>query len=112
MLLGVTVLCFLPERSLPEALRPAAEAVRQAVRQLRERLRPEPVPDPDADSCEVLYAVDGDTLLLLINGEKVTVRLIGIDAPESVHPEAEKNTQPGGAATAGADIRAPGDAGI
>ena len=95
VVLACCALCFLPERSLPEALRPAAEAVRQVVRQFWQRLRPEPVPDPDADSCEVLYAVDGDTLLLLINGEKVTVRLIGIDAPESVHPEAEKNTPEG-----------------
>ena len=28
-------------------------------------------------------------------GQEVTVRLIGVDAPESVHPEAEKNTPEG-----------------
>lgn len=93
--LACCVLCFLPGHMLPQALRPAAEAVRQGVQQFRQLLQPEPVPDPDADSYEVLYAIDGDTLLLLMNGEKATVRLIGIDAPESVHPEAEKNTPEG-----------------
>lgn len=35
---------------------------------------------------KVVSVVDGDTVRLNINGETTTVRLIGIDAPESVHP--------------------------
>lgn len=39
--------------------------------------------------------VDGDTIICNIDEEEITVRLIGIDAPESVHPEEEKNTEEG-----------------
>ena len=34
----------------------------------------------------VIRAVDGDTLKVLLNGATETVRLIGVDTPESVHP--------------------------
>ena len=34
----------------------------------------------------VVKVVDGDTLTILKNGEKVTVRLIGLDTPEVVDP--------------------------
>ena len=44
---------------------------------------------------EVVKVVDGDTLKLMINGEKKNVRLIGIDTPESVHPTEEKNVPEG-----------------
>lgn len=44
---------------------------------------------------EVVKVVDGDTLKLMIDGEKKNVRLIGIDTPESVHPSAEKNVPEG-----------------
>ena len=40
-------------------------------------------------------AIDGDTIVVNIGGESTKVRLIGIDAPESVHPDAEKNTPDG-----------------
>jgi micrococcal nuclease len=30
--------------------------------------------------------VDGDTLKVLINNEVITIRLLGVDTPESVHP--------------------------
>lgn len=38
---------------------------------------------------EVVRVVDGDTLILEMDGEKVRVRLLGIDAPESVKPGTE-----------------------
>ncbi len=44
---------------------------------------------------EVVKIVDGDTVKLLMDGEVTTVRLIGIDTPESVHPTKEKNVPEG-----------------
>ncbi|MBQ1388170.1 MAG: thermonuclease family protein [Clostridia bacterium] len=44
---------------------------------------------------EVAKVVDGDTIKLIINGEKKNVRLIGVDTPESVHPDASKNVPEG-----------------
>ncbi len=44
---------------------------------------------------EVVKVVDGDTIKLMIDGEKKNVRLIGIDTPESVHPDKEKNVPEG-----------------
>lgn len=40
----------------------------------------------------VKRVVDGDTVKVKINDEEYTVRLIGIDTPESVHPDSNKNT--------------------
>lgn len=42
-------------------------------------------------TAKVLRVVDGDTIEVELNNKKETVRLIGIDAPESVDPE--KTTQ-------------------
>ena len=39
------------------------------------------------ERAEVLRVVDGDTLLVRLNGRSVRVRYIGIDAPESVRPD-------------------------
>lgn len=39
--------------------------------------------------------VDGDTLKVNIDGSTITVRLIGIDTPESVYPDENKNTAQG-----------------
>ncbi|UWG96088.1 thermonuclease family protein [Dehalobacter sp. DCM] len=39
----------------------------------------------------VVRVVDGDTIILDINGKNERVRLIGIDTPESVHPDQDKN---------------------
>ena len=44
---------------------------------------------------DVVKVVDGDTLKVLIDGEKKNVRLIGIDTPESVHPDSDKNVPEG-----------------
>ena len=39
----------------------------------------------------LVRVVDGDTLIVKIEDEEVKVRLIGIDTPESVDPDEEKN---------------------
>ncbi len=44
---------------------------------------------------KVIRVVDGDTLEVDFNGTKEKVRLIGVDTPESVHPNAEKNSEEG-----------------
>ena len=43
----------------------------------------------------VVSVVDGDTIKVMLNNEKYTVRLVGVDTPESVHPNKEKNTKEG-----------------
>lgn len=48
-----------------------------------------------AGAYEVIRAVDGDTILVDIDGEEVRVRLIGVDTPESVSTDEEKNTAEG-----------------
>ena len=59
--------------------------------------------DPEPGSYEgpfaVVHVTDGDTLILSIEGKETTVRLIGIDAPESVHRDPEKNTPEGAEAS-------------
>jgi len=60
-----------------------------------------PAPIADRDMSEysgpydVVRVVDGDTAILNINGEEKRCRFIGIDTPESVHPDAERNTEEG-----------------
>ena len=50
---------------------------------------------------EVIRVVDGDTIIVDIDGEYTRVRLIGIDTPESVADETEKeNTEEGKEASA------------
>ena len=49
---------------------------------------------------DVICTVDGDTIVVDIDGKEETVRLIGVDTPESVHPTASKNTEAGVAAYA------------
>lgn len=48
---------------------------------------------------EVERVVDGDTLIVYIDGVRTRVRLIGINTPESVAPEEERNTEEGVAAS-------------
>ncbi|NLZ80270.1 MAG: thermonuclease family protein, partial [Clostridiales bacterium] len=43
----------------------------------------------------ITRVVDGDTVVVLRDGEEERIRLIGIDTPESVHPDKEKNTDIG-----------------
>lgn len=47
----------------------------------------------------VLRVIDGDTFVVDFNGTEETVRLIGVDTPESVHPDSSKNTDAGYAAS-------------
>lgn len=42
--------------------------------------------------CKVKRVVDGDTLLVSYNKKTVYLRMIGIDTPESVHKNSNKNT--------------------
>ncbi len=56
--------------------------------------------DTEAEKAQVLRVVDGDTLIVRLNKQQVRIRLIGIDAPESVHPDAAKNTDMGKSASA------------
>ena len=46
----------------------------------------------DAVNCELTRIVDGDTLIVNYNNVSERVRLIGVDTPESVHPDVAKNT--------------------
>lgn len=46
----------------------------------------------DLGTYKVVRVVDGDTFIINYNGKEERVRLIGVDTPESVHPNEEKNT--------------------
>lgn len=48
---------------------------------------------------EVLRVIDGDTFVVDFDGIEEAVRLIGVDTPESVHPDSSKNTDAGFAAS-------------
>ncbi len=102
-LLVLTALCcaallylaeYCPEY-VPEPLYPASQQLRRWADGLERRIHPEPEPSPDALSYEVVHVIDGDTILISILGVETTVRLIGIDAPESAHRDTEKNTAEG-----------------
>lgn len=47
----------------------------------------------------VARVVDGDTFQAIVGGDEATVRLIGVDTPESVNPDESKNTEEGIAAS-------------
>jgi micrococcal nuclease len=48
---------------------------------------PYPVEDFSKDTAyPVLKVVDGDTVKITYEGKETTVRLIGVDTPETVHP--------------------------
>lgn len=59
-----------------------------------------PAPGELHGAYEVLYVKDGDTFVVDIAREEITVRLIGVDAPESVHRDESKNTNEGKVASA------------
>jgi micrococcal nuclease len=54
----------------------------------------------DSVSAAVKRVVDGDTLVVDLGGVEERVRLIGIDTPESVHPDASRNVPYGEVASA------------
>lgn len=45
------------------------------------------------DKHKVIHVADGDTFTIMYKGKKKSVRLIGIDTPESVHRNAKRNTK-------------------
>jgi micrococcal nuclease len=51
--------------------------------------------DTKLQKAQVIKVTDGDTVKANINGKEEKVRFIGIDTPESVHPNKEKNTRAG-----------------
>ncbi len=51
--------------------------------------------DYEIKTHKVVRVVDGDTIIVSFNGKEERVRLIGIDTPESVHPDASKNIEEG-----------------
>ena len=50
------------------------------------------VNNPILVEANLVRVVDGDTIVVSLNGEEKKVRLIGIDTPESVHSDHSKNT--------------------
>lgn len=48
---------------------------------------PEPIPTPALTEARVLEVVDGDTIRVSIAGQVYSLRYIGIDAPETSHPD-------------------------
>ena len=49
---------------------------------------------------EIVRVIDGDTLVCNIEGKTEKVRLLGVDCPESVNPDANKNSFEGYIASA------------
>jgi endonuclease YncB( thermonuclease family) len=49
--------------------------------------------NPSQATYKIVRIVDGDTLIIDYNGVEERVRLIGVDTPESVHPDATKNSE-------------------
>lgn len=49
----------------------------------------------DYIEASVVSVVDGDTIWVMKQGVRAKVRLIGVDTPESVHPDKSKNTSYG-----------------
>lgn len=98
VLLAACTLYFLPRSCIPAPLAPVSEALREAVGEMESRLFPQP--SAPVETYPVVWVIDGDTLLILKDGEEVSVRLIGIDAPESVNRDETKNTPEGEIASA------------
>ena len=49
----------------------------------------------DFTAVRLVRVVDGDTIVVELNGEEIKVRFIGVDAPESVHSDESENTPEG-----------------
>lgn len=90
------ILCFIISLLLPLGCgQPMAPAQQQVAAQSAK--------NPSAAnlvSAQVGRVVDGDTLVVKIAGKEQRVRLILVDTPESVHPDARKNTEYGKLASA------------
>lgn len=51
--------------------------------------------EPELEEATVVRVVDGDTLVADVGDQEEKIRLIGVDTPESVNPDASKNTERG-----------------
>lgn len=85
---------YLPIRAVFEAFG-ATVSWNQATHTVTASTTALPDSAPTAPASAVTYnvdrVVDGDTIVVNLNGTQETVRLIGIDTPESVHPDASRN---------------------
>ena len=59
------------------------------------------VSNPEFEKAQLVRVVDGDTVIVKLDGEEQRVRLIGVNTPESVAPESsgKENTPEGAAAS-------------
>ena len=78
----------------------AASEIAQTAKDFISAITPEK--DDDTSKIEnllgpynVVYVVDGDTLDVMIDGEKTRVRLIGVNTPESVSDDENENCEEG-----------------
>lgn len=55
--------------------------------------------ESDYQQVELVRVVDGDTIVVKQDGSELKVRLIGVNTPESVSPDEEKNSEEGDAAS-------------
>lgn len=53
----------------------------------------------EIEAATIVRIVDGDTVIVSIEGVEEKLRLIGVDTPETVHPDQEKNTENGNLAS-------------
>ena len=53
----------------------------------------------ELEAAIVERVVDGDTIIVTLNDQEQYVRLIGVDTPESVHPDESRNTEAGSTAS-------------
>lgn len=56
--------------------------------------------DSQVETAHLIRVVDGDTIVIDRGYGEEKVRMIGIDTPESVHPDESRNTEAGDAASA------------
>ncbi len=83
------------QNELPEFTDSAAELATEIVQntsKLIEEAKNSTATQTEFEEVSLVYVVDGDTLVVLgDDGLEYKVRLIGIDTPESVHSDVEKN---------------------
>lgn len=88
------MLVFIFSRDLPQAAKPLSQShtitdetveILETVEEITSVIRPEALPAEEADEvnlARVTRVIDGDTFEAVSSGDTLTVRLIGIDAPE------------------------------